>query len=498
MKKVMAWVKSNVLIVVFSAIIILSMPLAFFGASWWGGKITTERKDAASKRLTDVQNLKYTYSLAPIMPGGVALEEKRVANNEVSAAYADWRAKRQAASQQVVKSAVDFNRGAGPEAAKTGRTAHAPIIDGLFPKPAAGVSVPEMTNRFVAALVNTQNRPSVYATMLRDVINAGDPVDPVALGKNLDGERSSRMAKLGTDGTSGKLAPADQEAMDQALLNLRRNTLLSRASEISVYASLDSLPIAGRGQTEGSTIPAEIPVQPPSVSLAFQWQMDYWLIHDLLIAVRTANGGGRGSVTDSVVKRIDKITILDPFASGSVASSDPSGAADPMAAPAAATTVDQLTGLVPLDAMRSVTGRKSSMQNPLYDVRTVKLNLVLSAPRMKEFFNALAKTNFMTVTGLSLNEVDVRGELDRGYYFGPESVVQATITIETVWLRSWTQDLFPSGVKRRLGLPLAEGEKPDDSDMAGGSGNSGSPDSFGDSSRSRDVPQPMTPKGNGR
>jgi hypothetical protein len=47
----------------------------------------------------------------------------------------------------------------------------------------------------------------------------------------------------------------------------------------------------------------------------------------------------------------------------------------------------------------------------------------------------------------------VKGDLERGYYYGPEHVVRATITIESVWLRNWVGPLMPASVKRSLGVP---------------------------------------------
>lgn len=487
MKKVLTWVKANLLIVVFSTIIIISIPAAFFGASMWGGTIKRERGERATKLLSDVRGTKYSYSLPPTTPGGAAVEEKIPPNSEISKNYAAQRAAAEKASLTVVQSALDFNQGKGAEAAKIGRKPHEPLVADLFPKPASENSQTELTNRFVNMLVDTPQKPSVYTAMLREVLNAGGPVDPIELGKRLEGEKATQMARLVGSGADAnrKLTEAEQTELDRGLLEIRRRAHLARASEISVYATLESLPIEGSSGAEGSTIPRAIPERPPAVSRAFQWQMDYWLLRDLMTAVRVANQGSAGrpvGVSEGVVKRIERITILEPFAVGT-GPTDSAPVTDPTAAaaPAAATTMEQLTGLVPTDPLLSVTGRKGGPQNPLYDVRPVKMVMVVSAPRLKELFNAFAKTNFMTITDVDLKEVDVRGDLDRGYYYGPESVVQATIMVETIWLRGWTQPLFPSGVKKRLGLPLAEGEKSDDAEMgsSAGGGPSGGSNPFG-------------------
>jgi hypothetical protein len=411
------------------------------------------------------------------MPGGAGVDLTVPANREISKFFAAERARTEKAAQEVVQAALDFNQGKGPEAAKIGRTPHTPLVDGLFPKPAAGATITELTNRFAEQLVDRKDKPSVYAVMLRDILNAGEPVDPVTLGKQLDMVKAGQQQQLQNAGTVDK---ETQARLDQELLEARKRAHLSQASKFSIYAGLDCLPIEGAaGGSEGSTIPKSIPERPAAVSRAFQWQMDYWLIRDVFTAIRVANttsGGTLAPVSQAVVKRLEKITIREPFAPPPPTTdlNDPNAAAAP-----AAVTLEQLAGLVPTDPSLSVTGRKSSPQNPLYDVRLVKLQMVVSTARMKELFNAFARTNFMTITDIDLKEVDVRGDLDKGFYYGPEAVLRATITVESVWLRGWTQDLFPSGVKKRLGLTLAEGEKPDDAEMASGTAEFGGPDPFG-------------------
>jgi len=468
MKKVLAWIKSNLLIVVFSAIIILTLPAAFVGSSMWGESIRTARADQAGKTLKSIEDAKMNYQIPPVMPGGQGVDEKRVPNTQLNSLVAAERKKLFDAAQSVTKQAEDFNRGEGALAAAVGRQPHRPLIDGLFPKPAEGQSATALTTQLVDKLVNTPSKPSVYARLLRDVLNAGEPVDTSRLGQQLSTTRSTEIQKLLGNSGNDRLSTEQQRVLDDRLLEVRRQAYLSRAGEISVYAGMSIFPTEGDAGASGSVIPRSIPSQPPGISRAFQWQMDYWMIRDLLAAVRIANtssGGGLTRINDSVVKRIDRIEISEPFA-GRGSAADPN---DPAAAPAVpATTLDQLTGLVPTDLSSSVTGRKGSPQNPLYDVRRATLRLVVSAPRLRELFNALAKANFMTVVDLDLREVDIAGELDRGYFFGNESVVSATIVVETVWLRGWTEGLFPPGVRKQLSLSLPEGETaPDQADMLG-------------------------------
>ena len=61
----------------------------------------------------------------------------------------------------------------------------------------------------------------------------------------------------------------------------------------------------------------------------------------------------------------------------------------------------------------------------------------------------------MTVTDVDLQEVDIWEELRQGYYYGTEHVVRATISVETVWLRSWVTPIMPDPVKQTLGIQVS-------------------------------------------
>lgn len=481
MKPVLAWIKTHLLVVIFSALIVVSVPTGYFFSSGWAKGIREKRAKDANDKLKAVQDQKLPYQLPPVMPDGKAVEDRREPNLAANTHYAAERARIDKLAKGVTGVAVAFNHGDGKAAGDVGRKPHLPLIDGLFPKPADPAQASVLTNQFVALLVG---KSSVYMSMLKDILNAGGPVDPAVLASKLVAERNTQLQKLTGNDTSRKVTPEEQRTLEDSLVALRRNSYIQRASEISVYAGPEIFPVEGQGGgSDGATIPGQVPSQPPGVSHTFQWQMDYWMIQDLLFAVRTANldsGGALTRLNDSVIKRVEKIKLLDPFAGKPAGggSEDPNAAG---AGPTPAITVDALAGLVPMDVAWSVTGRKSSPGNPLYDVRHAEMELVVSASKLKQIFDAFARTNLMTIIDIHLSSVDVMSELDRGYYFGGESVVRARITVEAIWLRSWTEKMFPSGVRKRLGLALPEGEKADDADMSSGSGNgpSGVPDGGG-------------------
>ena len=100
------------------------------------------------------------------------------------------------------------------------------------------------------------------------------------------------------------------------------------------------------------------------------------------------------------------------------------------------------------------TGHTGGVAGSSYDIRMVELTLVVGSQQLPRIFDAFAQTNYMTVTDVDLNEVDVWEDLEQGYFYGPDHVVRAVLQIETVWLRSWTTDLMPDAVRTALGVPL--------------------------------------------
>lgn len=110
-----------------------------------------------------------------------------------------------------------------------------------------------------------------------------------------------------------------------------------------------------------------------------------------------------------------------------------------------------------LDFSRSFTGRIS---NPIYDVRLVEVVVIVATEQMPRLFDAIATRNFMTVVDLRVRPADAFEAARQGYIYGPDPVSEATILIETVWLREWTAEFMPSDLRAalRIGGGGAEGD----------------------------------------
>lgn len=415
MKSVLAWMKANLPIVILSAVILLVLPAAFVGSSLWNSSIKKKREAEANKSLSNLKSLAISYQHPPATPSGQPVTYAADAPNARATEY--FREHRKRLEEQVTKVAET--------AREINRDGHGLLVDGLFvmpaqpaegQPPAEGEAAPEAPAAPTSAdplkalelaemIVGRGDRPSVYQQLL-DRINAGKPADPVRIAERLTEAETQFKDAILAQSNRTTLTEDEQADLTKRLVDLRIGEYRRRAREISVYASIDNLP---------RSIPRDFPAETPDAYTCFEWHFDYWVISDLLRAIDAANspGGQRRSVSEAVVKRIVSMWI------------DRAGSATPP----------------------SITGRRSSPENKVYDVRNARLTLVVASGRLQDLINAISRTNFMTVTGLSFREVNPWDDLKEGYYYGDEHVVEATLDVETIWLRSWTEPMMPQAFR---------------------------------------------------
>jgi hypothetical protein len=451
-KPVMDWVKSNVLIVVFSALILLMLPTAWYFSTAWDAKIRAKQSKDATDAFNKLQGLKINYTLPVIEASGQPITMNEFPNQNLITWFREQREVMLQQAESVVAKAEAFNKGVGPDAASVGRTEHVLLVEGAFP---AGGQ--DMLNRMEDALLGNRGATNPYRTLLASA-RAGAPADPAQLAESLQSFMIAEKEKI----TANKrdLTSEELEKLAKQLAERRLGEYQGRAQAISVYASMESLP----SDTRGVFVPTGRNIDPrfinPQDMFLFQW--DYWVLRDLFAAVNLANsaGGRLANVDQATVKRIEKIEITLPSGVARAGAREvdamdnyrgPHGGIDPntgLPMAAAADAGAAAPGMAPLDFDQSITGRRAS--NSVYDTRVVTLTCVVSSARLQDFLAAIERTNFMTVTDMDLQEVKVWDELQRGYWYGPEHVVRATIEIETVWLRSWTTKFMPQSLKSSL------------------------------------------------
>lgn len=448
MKNVWSWIKGHWVVVVCCAIIVLSLPAAFFFSHRWSNSIRTRQEKAATDLLTRLTTAsKVSYAVPSVVPGVPAIEQTAEPNSRRTAFF-------KAQKDSIVGQAA----GVTELADRFNKAGHTLIMEGIFPDPARGQDVDSLTLEFAERVVGRPAgpggtaQPSVYQKLF-DGINAGAPADPLRLATLLEDQQAREREKvLGTE--TGRQLTADESAqINKAMVDARIAEYQRRARELSVYATMDVLPGPAEAAA-GSWVPREMPKSPPAVWECFAWQFDYWVVEDLLAAVGRANTGPDGRLTDverSVVKRIEKITLDDAgfYDKGDAAPRRASEEEE------TATTASE-TELVKPDYRRSLTGRTAApynMANGVYDVRQAQMTVVVSSARLPQLLSAISATNFMTVLDCDLSEVDVWADLAQGYYYGNEHVVRATLGIESVWLRSVTKPFMPEAVRHQLGIP---------------------------------------------
>jgi len=436
-KGVLGWVKSHLVVVICTAVVVVSLPLGFVFSSRMNAKIREAAEKEGNDQLRQIQNARVSYVIPSLLPDERPVELARQAPNAALTAWVkEQRDRRAAEASGVMRRAVEFNR-----------RGHRPLVQGLFPDPPSDAT---QQLRLKGELLNllagdsSGDRPSLYETLFAE-IGAGSPPSPERVFESVRDVEERERERLLADSPTGQLTAEQQAKLTEQLVNRRIGEYQRRAREISVYADLTSLDRTGFDKRSSLLPPPRVTDAQggalPDVAELFQWQWDAWLVGDLLSAVARANtspDGDRQDVENAVVKRIEKISVEDL----------------PLYGDAKLPRLSAPEGSVPLDRSTSVTGRVSSETNKLYDVRRAKMTVVVSSERLPVFLDALGQTNMITVLSVNLSEVDVWADLQKGYFYGREPVVRAELELETLWLRSWTGPLMPRYVRQRLGVEL--------------------------------------------
>jgi hypothetical protein len=454
-KPILDWMKKNVVAVVCIAVMVISLPTAWLFSTKMNTKLRTAQQSAGEGKLKEIK-AKATLSYEVAIPDPAHPPEKKTGapNQAMIDQFKALKDKVTSQATEVIKKAEDFNRGVGEDAAKVGRAQRKPLVEGLFPGPKSVDELEEKCRQFFDLVAGKPPHTSPYMELLRS-INAGPGPDRKRVEEDIAASRQREIEKTKTG--ERQLTREEEDKISKLMGDRRLGMYQQRAREISVYATINNLP---KGDGDGRSVPTPANVKPweserPEVQQveAFVDQWDLWVVSDVLSAVRLANssgGGAGGGVENSVVKRIEKLSLSDPKNVYKKREADPySGMTG-----GGPQDIPGVNGMAPFDPQVSITGRLSSSTNDQYDVREVTLRCVVASARLPEFLDAISRTNLMTVIDLDLSEVDAAADLARGYYFGNDHVVRATIKIESIWLRSWMAPLMPHYIKEKLGVKV--------------------------------------------
>jgi len=430
------WLKQNLVIVILSVVIVASIPVAWFIASGMNKKVRESQQSAVVGVQRDLTAASVTYLVPAALPGDRPIELRSAPNRILTEWFQAERERVAGDAIAVVQRAVAFNR-----------SDHRPLVEGLFPSAGSAQRTQRLMTDFRRAVLGDARTPSIYARLIAQH-RGGDRADLVRLYDALRDLQERETERLRLERGAAGLDADDGDEIRARLSERRMSEYRRRGREVSFYATPDIF-FMDQGQASRFSQQwrlASVANQADTFD-AFLIQWDMWVFRDILRAVARANTDPDGQPTPierSVVKRIERLAVEDLPVYGETVLAD---------MPSEAVSED---GLAPTDRRHSLTGRLSTAENQVYDVRTAELVAIVSSERLPQFFRALRETNYMTVLEITTEPVDAWEELTHGFYYGEEHVVRATMRIETVWLRSWTAPLMPEGLRAAMGVQLVE------------------------------------------
>ncbi len=451
---ILQWIKANILIVISSALIVILLPVGWFFSSGWNNSIETAATDAFNKEKNSLRKASsIEYSLPAVLSGEEGLSESRAPNSIVTKFYQERKDERDIQVAEVIERGTQFNI-----------ENHKVLVEGLLPEAESDSELRSRGFRLGELIAGTDEAPSVYTRLLRK-LNAGDAPDPETLQATLEQFKQQQEDNYAATSSDGNVSVEQAALLDQALIKRRLDEYAGRAESIAFYCPISAI------QTESpeagySHVPAVPPgYDPINPSAVYTWTWDYWVISDVLRGITAANTDASGvslAVPDAPVKHVEKIRVKEFGAAIAQATDDDYGSSSRSGgrdSRSSSSSPDPTESTV----TKSYTGRTGGVMGSLYDIRYVDLTVIVSSKDLPTFFDALGKTNYMTVIDADLTQVDVWDALANGFYYGEDHLVRAQLTIETVWLRSWTKDLMPEPIRTSLGVVL-DSDNPDDYD----------------------------------
>ena len=464
MTPVIQWIKSHLLVVICS-VVIIAAPVASYIVS--SGMVEEARQDLADNA-SGARDLKKhrSKSVSLQVPGGEAISLNTTPNPKLIEAFRQAVEKIAGQSKEIHDAGLAHNRDFNGKARGADD-----LLPGHFPVPRSRRALEEMPFKLHEALLNA------YGRMLRTV-GAGMPPSPSEVAKGLERDRVGYVNSVRKDSVS---------ELDDEELNQMRKALAD--------ARLDDYRSAATGESGGDPIRfyadesvLDIPPSPAGMlplATMFDWQWQYWITEDVLTAMSEANGDD--DVVNGPMKRLLGLSISPvgaapaagagssggggmggmgtpgmgrpgggggapgrnmggAGAAGGAGAGVPGGASLP-AHPGKA-QIDP-TAEARTDSSVSITGRVS---NAVYDVRTVTCSIVVATRGLPDVLDALSRRNFMSVLDVKVRPADAFEAAQQGFIYGIEPVSTVDLVIETIWFREWTADAMPPDLRDMLGI----------------------------------------------
>lgn len=401
---ILAWVKSNLISVICVAVAVIALPTMYFFGSGMEAKQRAKVETEIKKQAGDLASTTVDYALEPVTPTEKGFTIKMPPNQATT----------QAIQLLLVKTAEQVG-GVRERVVAFNREGKAPLVEGLFPKPAQAIDEPALAEAMAKGFI------AAHTDMLRKH-GGGSPPDVGDVEQRLKEFEFRERNALAAGRADGKLSADDEADLTRRLTAERLQIYLSRAAELRFYAH--------PGVFVGLEPWKE--TSPPSLEQCWEWQWLTWVHEDILRAVSKANE--EQSLLRGPVKRIERIRVEPATHAAQTLAADP-------------------TAPVPLDPSKSLSGRFGP--NGLFDIRYADVTMLVSSADLPRVLDAIVTTNLMTVVGVEVNAAEEAADDVRlGYIYtrGGEHIARVRLRIETVWLRAWTGELMPDEAKSRLGF----------------------------------------------
>jgi hypothetical protein len=465
-KKVQAWAKDNMLLVVLGAASVAALAGGYFAADMLTTSVMEEAQSKAS-RMSELKDLERT-SVTLEVPGQAPFSQNAIVNQKLLEEYQARIEALRKDSVEVREFAVERNKGS-----------HQPIMSLRLQK--GDPALEQIHLDFFDAVSRA------YGTLLGDsrLGSVPDEADVQAfLVRRKEQFITSDLKKALTE----QLNSQESEALARELGNARLQAYSEAARDFAIYADAQTL------RVPASPFKKDV----PEVILPSLWrqQWEYWVLSDILAAFSRVNGPD-ANVQTAAVKRIDDVRFIGPVgAGGATAPAGGDGAAPMgdgtgdgmgdgsmgdgsmgggMGMGMSGSPIDPAMPVALSNFSASFTGRRT---NQLYDVFATDISFVCQTARIPAVFDALAQQNFITITMASILPEDPFEAAEDGYIYGPEHVSLVRLRLESVWLREWTGPLMPDPVRQKLGTsgtlagaaPAGGGMAPDGGAMDYGQG----------------------------
>lgn len=429
MKKLLPWLKANLIGVVALVLGVIAAPVMVFFARGWEKRLHDQVEGQVSGFIQQLSSSDVSYSVDPYLAGQEPISVKAPPNEATTNAVAGLLQAVVKGSEAVRQKAIEINSADKPLLIQGATPA-----ESLFPE-----NKDESTRlRLLDQLVDRW--PKAHAELLSE-FRAGGPPDQPAVRTTLTELRTKEIGRRTTGGGESSLTPEEQAQIALLLGKTRLELYRQAATEIRFYADKSAFAAV---QPWDKTKVMPMPT-------AWEWQMDYWVHRDIIKALSLANSDDIGAfrpVFLGPVKMLESIAL-------SKGGADKSSEDDAPAPASASQGGGDPSAEVQRNYAVSLSGRAAApvAPNPLYDIVYADVVIVASASRLPKIVEAFPRVNFMTVVDLDIEEFDAVPALSAGYDFGSDHVVRVAMRIETLWLRSWVKQWMPPEVRKKLGIP---------------------------------------------